>query len=102
MISPLADLVMDELAEKTGEELAINFDRLRASDVSGRARAFQSLTGGGLSVESAAALLAGFEGAMAAEAAEVDDGPPEPQEGEEVDDGNTPPPSRSQLGESDA
>ena len=101
VIAPLADLVVGEISEKTGEQMSINFDKLRASDVSGRARAFQSLTGGGLSVGSAA-VLAGFEGAEAAEVAEVDDGPPEPQEGEEVDDGNTPPRSRSQEGESDA
>ena len=38
------------------EGVTFNFDRLFASDISGRARAFQSLVGGGMAVEKAAAL----------------------------------------------
>ena len=37
-------------------ELAFSFDRLFASDLSGRARAFQSMVGGGMPVDRAAAL----------------------------------------------
>ena len=36
--------------------LRLSFDRLFASDLSGRARAFQSLTGGGMEAERAAEL----------------------------------------------
>ena len=36
--------------------LALRFDDLYASDLSGRARAFQSMIGGGLPIEQAAAL----------------------------------------------
>ena len=37
-------------------EISINLDAIRASDLSGRARSFQSLTRGGLSIEQAANL----------------------------------------------
>ena len=56
-VSPLAELLAVELADKLDTPgLALGFDRLFASDVSGRARAFQSLTGGGMEAERAAAL----------------------------------------------
>ncbi len=49
------------LAQTLGEaldvpDLAFNFDRLMASDLQGRARSFQSMVGGGMDVERAAAL----------------------------------------------
>lgn len=66
LIAPLGDLVAHEIATKTGEAITMSFDRLRASDVQGRARAFQSLTGGGMEVGSAAAFT-GFDGAEAVE-----------------------------------
>ena len=36
--------------------LALSFNRMFASDLSGRARAFQSMVGGGMDVQKAAAL----------------------------------------------
>ena len=46
-----------ELAQKLDTPgLAFNFDRLFASDLSGRARAFQSMVGGGMAVDQAAGL----------------------------------------------
>ena len=56
-ISPVADIITPELALKLDTpDLAFNFDKLFASDLSGRARAFQSMVGGGIDVEKAAAL----------------------------------------------
>ena len=62
-IQPLAALITPELQRKLDEpDLAISFDRLFAGDLSGRARAFQSLVGGGLDVEKAAMLSGLMEG----------------------------------------
>ena len=56
-VQPLADLLAAELAVKLDVPgLRLTFDRLFASDLSGRARAFQSLTGGGMDKDRAAAL----------------------------------------------
>ena len=56
-MQPLAGVVAVELARKLGtSSLALSFDRLFASDLSGRARAFQSLVGGGMATDKAAAL----------------------------------------------
>ena len=56
-VQPLAACVATELAQKLDTPgLAFNFDRLFASDLSGRARAFQSMVGGGMAVDQAAAL----------------------------------------------
>ena len=56
-VAPLAELLAAELREKLEEpDLRLSFDRLFASDLSGRARAFQSLVGGGMDVTKAAAL----------------------------------------------
>ena len=56
-VQPLAACVAGELAAKLDTpSLAFSFDKLFASDLSGRARAFQSLVGGGMAVEQAAAL----------------------------------------------
>ena len=56
-VQPLAACVATELAAKLDTPgLMLNFDRLFASDLSGRARAFQSLVGGGMAVDQAAAL----------------------------------------------
>ena len=54
-IAPAAALVSAEL-RRLGLESEIAFDALRASDIAGRARAFQSLVGGGMPVDRAAAL----------------------------------------------
>ena len=53
-IQPVADIVAEELTLKLELPVTIGFDRLFASDVQGRARAFASLTAGGLSVADAA------------------------------------------------
>ena len=56
-IVPLGDLLADELAVKLDVPgLTISFSRLFASDLSGRARAYQSLVGGGMDAGRAAAL----------------------------------------------
>lgn len=56
-VQPVADLLAVELAAKLDAPgLRLGFDRLFASDLQGRARAFQSLTGGGMEAERAATL----------------------------------------------
>ena len=56
-VQPVADLLAAELAVKLDTPgLALSFDRLMASDVQGRARAFQSMTGGGMDAARAAEL----------------------------------------------
>ena len=56
-MQPLGDLLAGELAVKLDVPgLRLNFDRLMASDLSGRARAFGSLVQGGMDAERAAAL----------------------------------------------
>lgn len=47
-LQPVADILAAELAEKLEMPVTVSFDRLFASDVQGRARAFQSLVGGGV------------------------------------------------------
>ena len=46
----------EELSSKLDRTITLNFDRLFAADLSGRARAFQSMVGGGMDVSKAAAL----------------------------------------------
>lgn len=56
-ISPVSLIISPELSEKLETpDLSFNFDSLFASDLSGRARSFQSMVGGGMQVEQAAAL----------------------------------------------
>ena len=56
-VQPLASVVATELAVKLdAPTLTLGFDRLFASDLSGRARAFQSLVNGGMAVDQAAGL----------------------------------------------
>lgn len=55
-IQPVANIVAEELSIKLDEEVKINFDELFASDLSGRARAFQSMVQGGMDVAKAAQL----------------------------------------------
>lgn len=56
-IQPLAAIVEQEARRKLGAPgLSLSFDRLFASDLSGRARAFQSMVGGGMAIADAAAL----------------------------------------------
>ena len=53
---PVSLSVSAELSEKLDTPIRLSFDRMFASDLSGRARAFQSMVGGGMPVEKAAAL----------------------------------------------
>ena len=62
-IQPLARILAAELSEKLEADIALNFDSLFAADLSGRARAFQSMVGGGMDVAKAA----GLAGLMEAE-----------------------------------
>lgn len=55
-IQPVANIVAEELSIKLDEEVRIGFDELFASDLSGRARAFQSMVQGGMDVAKAAQL----------------------------------------------
>ena len=55
-ITPLAKIVAQELTEKFETPISLSFDGLFAADLSGRARAFQSLVGGGMDVAKAASL----------------------------------------------
>ena len=53
-LQPLADVIATEARAKLMADIEFGFERLFASDVQGRARAFASLTAGGMSVEDAA------------------------------------------------
>ena len=55
-IAPLGRLVETELSEKMETDVRLDFSALFAADLSGRARAFQSLVGGGMDVAKAAGL----------------------------------------------
>ena len=55
VLSPLGRLVQTELRGKLGD-VTLDWSELRASDLSGRARAFQSLVGGGMPVADAVAI----------------------------------------------
>ena len=55
-IRPAARLLEAELSAKLEREVRLDFSDLRSDDLSGRARAFQSLVGGGMDVAKAAAL----------------------------------------------
>ena len=55
-IQPLGAIVAEELSAKLETEIRLDWTELRAADIAGRARAFQSLIGGGMDVDKAAAL----------------------------------------------
>ena len=55
-IAPLGRLVAHELSRKLEAEVSLDWHELRASDLAGRARAFQSMVGGGMDPAKAAAL----------------------------------------------
>lgn len=55
VVSPLGKMVQAELSEKLNDDVTLGWVEMRASDLSGRARAMQSLTGSGLSIQAAAA-----------------------------------------------
>ena len=56
VLSPLGRMVEAELQEKLEDTVALSWQELRASDLSGRARAFQSMVGGGMPVDQAVAV----------------------------------------------
>ena len=53
-LAPLGRLVSSELSMKLEADVTLDWTELRASDVAGRARAFQSLVGGGMDMAKAA------------------------------------------------
>ena len=56
VLSPLGRLVEAELQDKLDDGVSLSWQELRASDLSGRARAFQSMVGGGMPVDQAVAV----------------------------------------------
>ena len=62
-IAPLGRIVSEELSAKFETDISLGFDSLYSADLAGRARAFQSLVGGGMDVSKAA----GLAGLMQAE-----------------------------------
>ena len=56
VLSPLGRLVEAELKAKLDDEVSLTWTELRASDLSGRARAFQSMVGGGMDISKAIAV----------------------------------------------
>ena len=56
VIAPLGRIVAAELSLKLDEAITLDWMELRAGDIAGRARAFQSMVGGGMDVSKAAAL----------------------------------------------
>ena len=55
LVAPLGRIITQEISLKLdAPDLSLSWQELRASDISGRARAFQSLVGGGMDVEKAA------------------------------------------------
>lgn len=55
-LAPIADLIAVELSEKLEGAINLNLDRLFASDLSGRARAFGSMVKAGMNTDKAASL----------------------------------------------
>ena len=55
-IEPLGRMVEAELSAKLETKIGLDFSSLYAHDLAGRARAFQSMVGGGMELERAAAL----------------------------------------------
>ena len=55
-VAPVARLIEAELSAKLETAVSFNFDQLFAADIQGRARAFQSLVGGGMDVSEALAV----------------------------------------------
>ena len=56
VLSPLGRLVQSELQDKLEDTVTLSWQELRASGLSGRARAFQSMVGGGMEVAEAVAV----------------------------------------------
>ena len=56
LVAPLGELAAAELSHKLDADIELSFEATGAADIASRARAFQSLVGGGMAVEQAAAL----------------------------------------------
>ena len=56
VLSPLGRMVESELQDKLEDTVTLSWQELRASDLSGRARAFQSMVGGGMDVAQAVSI----------------------------------------------
>ena len=56
VLAPLGRLVESELQEKLEDTVTLSWQELRASDLSGRARAMQSMVGGGMALADAVAV----------------------------------------------
>ena len=56
VIAPLGKIVQQELSEKLEDSITLDWQELRATDLAGRARAFQSMVGGGMAVADAVAV----------------------------------------------
>ena len=56
VLSPLGRLVQAELQDKLEDTVTLSWQELRASDLSGRARAMQSMVGGGMPLADAVAV----------------------------------------------
>lgn len=56
LVAPLGKLVAAELSAKLEADVTLGFEEIRAADIAGRARAFQSMVGAGMEVAKAAAL----------------------------------------------
>ena len=57
LLKPLGAILAEELQAKLHPDAALSFDALRAGDITGSARAFGSLVTGGLTPQSAAAIV---------------------------------------------
>ena len=55
-VQPMSDLVVEELRTKLDDGISLDHSASMAADLSGRARAFQSLVNGGMSLDKAASL----------------------------------------------
>ena len=55
-VQPLAIVLQSELSRVYGRDVTIDFKRLFASDIAGKARAFQSMVNGNMEIQQAAAL----------------------------------------------
>ena len=64
VLSPLGRLVESELQDKLEDTVALSWQELRASDLSGRARAFQSMVGGGMDISKAIAVAGLYGGGL--------------------------------------
>ena len=56
VITPLGKIIQREIQAKLHPDITLNFDNLMASDLMGRARAFQSMVNGGMDTDRAASL----------------------------------------------